>query len=729
MKLEQVSVSRFRSVQNAQLAACGPFNVLIGKNNSGKSSLLSAVNTFFSCIADAQIIALDPPFGDVIDFNGRNTSLPIDIQLKFSLQPSEHGELIRDIAVEAPQMKNAIDTIESGLWFSATLSITATPVRFGFISRLALVSPDGSAPERTLFAVDGPSASELQMKYRNTRRAKLDADRLTDAAKNIDEDDYRRIRDGGSIPRGYYLRGLAEVAASTVQSFESLLRESSNYKEFRRLVSATAEKALEEARASQSEPLKNPVETFAGRASEIPKYVHSVMQALAAIKVLYLNERRKPLGKEEAQRLLELKVRRGGNEALRNIQETVQALLGVRIDAFESVNPSPRGKNAEMDVDDFLLEVNGAGIREALRLVLDYEFNRPNILLVEEPEVHLHPALEFAMMRYLKRVSQACQVFLSTHSTNFLDAGEMTNVYLVSKNQDTTVQLLNLEDAQARIPKELGLRLSSLFMFDRLVFVEGPSDEAVLRDFANKLEVNFAQWNVGFIAMGGVRNFSHFASEAILSFLSKRQVNIWFVLDHDENDDSDVERMRARLNGRASLHVLKKRELENYLLSPNAVSAFVREKLASATKQGADSSPEGIRSILDQCAEQLKNFAIVKRVAKTMCRPTFTSRFTAADFEGDGKAKVTEKLEEQLKELTSRRDNIEDAFARETAVLERDWADLKQDLVPGPELLDLVFQRFGLRFRKETDSSRLAAYVALGEIDQEIRELLHSIVR
>jgi hypothetical protein len=453
------------------------------------------------------------------------------------------------------------------------------------------------------------------------------------------------------------------------------------------------------------------------------------MQGLAAIKVLYLNERRKPLGREEAQRLLELKVRRGGNEALRNIQETVHALLGVRIDAFESVNPSPRGKNAEMDVDDFLLEVNGAGIREALRLVLDYEFNHPNILLVEEPEVHLHPALEFAMMRYLKKVSQASQVFLSTHSTNFLDAGEMTNVYLVSKNQDTTVQLLNLEDAQARIPKELGLRLSSLFMFDRLVFVEGPSDEAVLRDFANKLEVNLAQWNVGFIAMGGVRNFSHFASEAILSFLSKRQVSIWFVLDHDENDDSDVARMRVRLNGRASLHVLKKRELENYLLSPSAVSAFLLEKLSTAVKQGADTSPKGIHSALDQCAEQLKNFAIVKRVAKTLCKPTFASRFTAGDFEGDGKAKVTEKLEEQLMELRSRRDSIEDAFARETDLLEQDWADLKQDLVPGPELLDLVFQRFGLRFRKETDSSRLAAYVGAEEIAPEIRDVLRSIIR
>src|ERR1700738_518980 len=128
-----------------------------------------------------------------------------------------------------------------------------------------------------------------------------------------------------------------------------------------------------------------------------------------------------------------------------------------------------------MDVDDFLLEVNGSGIREALRLVLDVEFQHPKLLLVEEPEIHLHPALETGMMRFLKGISLSCQVFISTHSTNFLDTPEMSNVYLISKiGGATKVDQLTLEDAEAVLPKELGVRLSSLFMFDRLVFVEGP---------------------------------------------------------------------------------------------------------------------------------------------------------------------------------------------------------------------------------------------------------------
>src|SRR5262249_34948471 len=151
---------------------------------------------------------------------------------------------------------------------------------------------------------------------------------------------------------------------------------------------------------------------------------------------------------------------------------------------------------------------------------------------------HLHPALETSTMRFLKRISSTCQVFISTHSTNFLDTAEMNNVYLVSKDRSTHVRQLDLEGAEAQIPEELGIRLSSLFMYDCLVFVEGASDEAILREWASTLGVNFGQANVGFIAMGGVRNFAHYATEATLSFLSNRRVKMWFLVDRDEKDDA-----------------------------------------------------------------------------------------------------------------------------------------------------------------------------------------------
>jgi putative ATP-dependent endonuclease of the OLD family len=145
-------------------------------------------------------------------------------------------------------------------------------------------------------------------------------------------------------------------------------------------------------------------------------------------------------------------------------------------------------------------------------LILDNEFERPSLLLIEEPEVHLHPALEASMMRYLQSISTFCQVFLTTHSTNFLDNGELTNVYLIAKSTSTSAELLDVDAAETLIPRELGLRMSSLFMYDRLVFVEGRTDEAIIREWASVLNVNLSQANVGFVRMGGARNFSHYAA-------------------------------------------------------------------------------------------------------------------------------------------------------------------------------------------------------------------------
>ena len=47
MRLESLRIDAFRSVHDAELTGCAAFNVLIGKNNSGKSNILSALNLLF----------------------------------------------------------------------------------------------------------------------------------------------------------------------------------------------------------------------------------------------------------------------------------------------------------------------------------------------------------------------------------------------------------------------------------------------------------------------------------------------------------------------------------------------------------------------------------------------------------------------------------------------------------------------------------------------------------
>ena len=117
----------------------------------------------FQCIGEGQIIALTPPFGEAIDFHERNATLPIEIELRFSMFTAEREELIRNISAEAPQLRNAVEVLDPSLLLSATISITNQLVRFGYLSRLALVDRRDAQPASVIFAAELSSASELQL--------------------------------------------------------------------------------------------------------------------------------------------------------------------------------------------------------------------------------------------------------------------------------------------------------------------------------------------------------------------------------------------------------------------------------------------------------------------------------------------------------------------------------------------------------------------------------------
>jgi putative ATP-dependent endonuclease of OLD family len=482
-----------------------------------------------------------------------------------------------------------------------------------------------------------------------------------------------------------------------------------------------------EARTAQDAEIRPNVATCFGDLSSIPDYVRHLLAQIAAIKVLYLRERRREIARAEAKRLLDLKNQRQGAKRFQSIKQLVESLLGVPIDVFNEQSAQNAEAEPEIDVDSFLLDVNGSGIREALRIILDVEFEKPSILLVEEPEVYLHPALETAMMSYLRQLSNDVQLFLSTHSTNFLDRAEMGNVYLVSKKESTSVRLSSLDEAEAQIPEELGLRLSSVFMFDRLVFVEGPSDESIIRHWASTLRVNLSNATVGFIKMGGVRNFTHFAANSTLEFLTKRQVRMWFILDRDEKETDDIKALVGSVTS-ARVTTLGRRQIENYLLCPRALTKFLNERLAESG-QTAQVTEDIMASLIDQKANALKDLSVAKRVTKLACRPLYPLERTI--FAEGSTASYETAVESELVRLSNEVHNLKDSIPRlsqeQQQIVEREWNSRKLDIVPGALLLDGICKEFGLRFRKTRDGARIAAKMTSHEISDDIENLIGEI--
>jgi predicted ATP-dependent endonuclease of OLD family len=737
MRIDSVRIAEFRSIKSTSLDSCGKLNVLIGKNNSGKSNLLIAIKRFFDFFTtEGRVATIAPDMRQPNDWHQKNTRSAIEISVSLALDDSEREEIRESIVAETPQVKNALAGAELSNLVTIDLRFLPPPVSVGYVSKINFGNSQDH--DGLILGVSEESAAEIAQKSASIDEYTDESQVLEFILSEFEEDDWRRTRERGYLTGSYRSSRISSMGPQASDLIIKHARGASNYSEFRgnsrdrlQFLSARIEEIT-------TTPFENSISTFSGSATNVPEYVTSLLRKIAGMGVHMLSEQRTPIGPAEASRILKLKTSRGQGEVLRAIQSVVSSLLGVQIDAFSAddpqlerrpVPPSRRveGIPAELDVDDFLVQLNGSGIREALRLILDREFERPDVLLVEEPEVHLHPALEIAIMQYLKEVSDDCQIFLTTHSTNFLDAGSLRNIYLIRKDRATSAQHMDLDEAEGAIPEELGLRLSSLFMFDRLAFVEGPSDEQILRIFASTLGISFGQAALGFVTTGGARNFTHYATTATLGFLKKRNVRTLFVIDRDERDAADVESLQRRIEGVSELVVLRRRELENYLLSPDALARYIATKSDGA----ATPSSRDVELVLNDACQELLQMAVERRVLKHACRPVIPKRekVLKRDEGEEFETALKAQLDASVKELQEVSEKLGDLVEDAKKDVLADWDSRKSELIPGDEILDAVFRRYGLRFNKRKDAVEIASEMQEHEIPDEIRRILNELVR
>ncbi|MDE0614959.1 MAG: AAA family ATPase [bacterium] len=115
------------------------------------------------------------------------------------------------------------------------------------------------------------------------------------------------------------------------------------------------------------------------------------------------------------------------------------------------------------------------------------------LVLLEEPEAHLHPQLQHGLVRYLKEVVEArpeVQVILTTHSDEIVAACDPTDLVVFRRGATgvpaaRTIASFGLKKAhldQAR--RHLDVNRSATIFGERLVLVEGVTDAIVLRVLA-----------------------------------------------------------------------------------------------------------------------------------------------------------------------------------------------------------------------------------------------------
>lgn len=223
-----------------------------------------------------------------------------------------------------------------------------------------------------------------------------------------------------------------------------------------------------------------------------------------------------------------------------------------------------------------------AGLKNLLAMVtLLNTVDNGALVLLEEPESHLHPQAIKNLMKIVIRHSGHKQIFFATHSATVLMGFNLDHIFLVQrdKSNNTLIESVTSDNVQSII-KALGIQPSDFLDHNLIIFVEGDYDVEIYKAFAKKQSLESV--DSIYISTGGWKNMDYHTNASVLE---KRNVcpKIIAIFDGDtEQNKHEKNRMLYRMRvPKENIFTLAEKEIESYLLDANAwFVAFPRLKIS-----------------------------------------------------------------------------------------------------------------------------------------------------
>lgn len=384
----------------------------------------------------------------------------------------------------------------------------------------------------------------------------------------------------------------------------------------------------------------------------------------------------------------------------------------------------------------------GRGIHN-LVIILTHllEANPESLVLIEEPESNLHAKLQKMIINTFSDVLPQSQFMITTHSSFILtEIDEYTRVFNIQKEKGVTyVNSIKYQDF-ANLFSDLGITPADLLAFERLIFVEGKSDRETIFTWMKILGYNPREKHVGIIELGGIKNYTHYATASTLKFLQDQGVKLWFFMDRDEYEEEEIANLEKRLSefSNSSLFILKKRELENYFIKDALIQKYLKKYMDEAVFErefalvNDEEIPSSIGKKISMISENFVDFVAAKYLLKKFSKPFYVDQrklfknFDSTIFEKElllSFKKIKSHVEERIELLPSIFSSSKDKYIVEYQTNPTKFIDL----IPGSSLLKKILNEYGLGYDKGKDALRFAELMEKEEIQDDIKEFFMEV--
>lgn len=193
--------------------------------------------------------------------------------------------------------------------------------------------------------------------------------------------------------------------------------------------------------------------------------------------------------------------------------------LGLSSATFQSIIRNLRMLLSDLSLQSFEPARNGLGMNNILYVAILIEYlqrrqagaaSSGQIVLIEEPEAHLHPQLQAALLVAIRSIG--VQVILTTHSTQLTSQAPFPTLVSLTRRADASIASGNLSENADLSPEEiadleryLDATKSNLLFARKVMLVEGPTELFLIPAMVEAVhQINLEREGISVVAIYGV---------------------------------------------------------------------------------------------------------------------------------------------------------------------------------------------------------------------------------